>query len=153
MQIQKAVDSRDFDALEAIVKKEKRAVRFLLGLSYQSDPEVRRNASRGIALAGRYHKKLVRDVVRRLVWAMNDESGTNALTAPEVLNAIAEEKPDLLLPVVPDLIRLAGDEGLHDGLSETLHKVSQAYPGKVGKKLTKALRGRIRQDDEDEEYS
>ena len=43
------------------------------------------------AVAARHHPDLVQQVVRRLVWAMNDESGTNALTAPEVVKAVADE--------------------------------------------------------------
>lgn len=96
---------------------------------------MRRRAARAIAVAGRYHPQAVKNVVRRFVWAMNDESGTNAGTAPEVLQAIADEQPELLLPMVPDLIRLAADERLREGLTQVLRTVAQRCPGHVAKGL------------------
>jgi hypothetical protein len=108
-------------------------------MSYHADPEIRKTAIRGVALAARHHPKLVQDIVRRLVWAMNDESATNALTAPQVLQALADEKPELLLPVVPDLTRLAADPGLQEGLAKTLKILSNRCPGKVGASFTKSL--------------
>ena len=71
---------------------------------------------------------------------MNDESATNALTAPEVLEAIAAENPELLLPVVPDMTRLAADPGLHGGLARTLRTIANRCPGKVGELLGRSLR-------------
>ncbi len=106
------------------------AIRYLVGMSYNADPEIRKTATRGIALAARHHPKRVQEVVRRLIWAMNDESATNALTAPEVLEAIAEETPELLLPMVPDLTRLAADPGLHEGLSRYVENGFEPMSGK-----------------------
>jgi hypothetical protein len=125
--------------LEELVEREPRAVRYLVGMSYHADPEIRKTATRGVALAARHHPKLVQDIVRRLVWAMNDESATNAVTAPEVLQAIADEKPELLLPMVPDLTRLASDPGLQEGLAGTLKTIASRCPGKVGTIFSKSL--------------
>jgi hypothetical protein len=125
--------------LEELVESEPRAIRYFVGMSYHSDPEIRKTATRGVALAARHHPKLVQDIIRRLVWAMNDESATNALTAPEVLQAIADERPELLLPMVPDLTRLAADPGLQEGLAKTLRTVASRCPGKVGKSFSKSL--------------
>jgi hypothetical protein len=136
--------SGDFEPLEKLVAGNPRAVRHLLGLSYHPDPGKRRVAGQGLAIASKYHPKLVQEVIRRLVWAMNDESGTNALTAPQVLQSIAEEKPELLLPVVPDLTRLSADPGLRDGLAAALKEVTDRCPGKVGESLTLSLRKRFR---------
>jgi hypothetical protein len=125
--------------IEELVSQEPRAVRYFLGMSYHSDPDVRKIAIKGIAVAARHHPELVQKIVRQLVWAMNDESATNALTAPEVLQAIADERPELLLPMVPDLTRLAADPGLAEGLAKTLKTVVRRCPGKVGKSLSRSL--------------
>ncbi len=130
--------------VEELVAKEPRAVRYLLGLTYHQNEELRKEAARGVAIAARYHPKLIQNVVRRLIWAMNDESGTNAVTAPQVLEAIACEQPEMLLPVVPDMTRLAADLGLHDGLAKTLRIVSSRCPGKVGERLGESLNQRFR---------
>lgn len=138
------VERGELERIEKLAAAEPRAVRHLLALTYHADTDVREVAARSVALASRYHPSLVQGIARRLVWAMNDESGTNALSAPAVIVAIAREKAELLLPVVPDLIRLAGDEGLSEGLAEALTTIVGACPGKVGEGLQRSLNDRIR---------
>ena len=126
-----AVLAGDLAEVERLVAADRRAVRALLGLSYQADPALRDTAAAGLALAARYHPKLVAEVVRRLVWAMNDESGTNAAQGPAVIRRIAEVEPRLLLPVVPDLLRLTGDPGLRDELVAAVRRVAELLPGEA----------------------
>ena len=133
------VDRGDAAALDDLVISQPRAVRYLLGLSYHADPARRELATRSLARASRHHERLVQRIVRQLVWAMNDESGTNAVTAPGVMLAIAEERPELLLPMVPDLVRLAMDEGLREDLSAALRIVAERCPGEVGPRLGQEL--------------
>lgn len=138
------IETGKLDELDMLLPVEPRAVRTLVGLTYRPEAEVRANACRGVAMAARYHPDLVQQVVRRLIWAMNDESGTNALTAPHVVRAIADERPEILLPLVPDLTRLSIDEGLRDTLAETLQTVADAFPGAVGRGIQDSLNKRFR---------
>jgi cobyrinic acid a,c-diamide synthase len=142
-QVEQLVRERRFDDLDELVAENPRAVRHLLSLTYQLDDETREVAARGIALAIRHHPGLVQNVVRRLIWAMNEESGTNAQTAPTVLQAIAGEDAEFLLPVLPDLIRLAADEGLYRGLAKTLIIIKDSCPGKIGRSLGEALNRKV----------
>jgi len=142
-EVERLVVAGRLDELDELVSGNPRAIRYLLGLSYRPDDKIRSVAARGIAQAGKHHPGLVQNVIRRLLWAMNEESGANALTAPVVLQAIAEEHPELLLPMVPDIIRLAADNGLYDGLARTLYMVKEGCPGKLGKSLSDALNSRI----------
>jgi hypothetical protein len=141
--VEQLVREQRLGELDALVAEQPRTVRYLVSLSYQPDEGIRDTAAQGVALAARYHKNLIRSVVRRLIWAMNDESGTNAQTAPAVLLAIAGEDPELLLPVLGDIIRLAGDRGLYKGLSMTLRVVKDNCPGKIGESLSRALNRRF----------
>ena len=131
------------DELERLVSEEPGAVRHALGLTYQAERGIRKRAAQAVALASRRHPALVQNVIRRLVWAMNDESGTNAATAPEVLQAIADENPALLLPMLPDLVRLSADPELSDGLAAALRTVSRRYPGEIGRQLAVSLNARL----------
>ncbi len=70
-----------FDDLDALIASDSRSVRYLLGLSYQADETVRLRAARAIAMAAKYHSELIENVIRRLVWAMNDESGASKATS------------------------------------------------------------------------
>ncbi len=141
--VREMVENGKLDEIDMLLGVEPRALRYLVSLTYRSEPEVRQVACQGVARAARYHPDLVQQVVRRLVWAMNDESGTNALTAPEVVKAIAEERPEILLPLVPDLVRLASDEGLKDGLADVLKTVTDSFPGEVGQGIQDSLNKRF----------
>ncbi len=137
--VAEAVRVRRLDDLEAVVAADKRAVRYLVALTYRPEPAVRATAARGLALASRHHPKLVQEVARRLVWAMNDESGTHALTAPEVLRAIAEESPELLLPLVPSLLSLTADPGLREALVEVVRIVARRDPKSTVTGMVRAI--------------
>jgi hypothetical protein len=134
-----AVACGDLAEVERLVAGDRRAVRTLLGLSYHADPTLRDNAATGLALAARHHPGLVAEVVRRLVWAMNDESGTNAFQAPAVIRRIAEVEPRLLVPVVPDLLRLTADPGLRDELVAVVRRVAELLPGEVASAVRNGL--------------
>ncbi len=125
--VEAAREGRAGDLSEA-VSADRRALRHLVALTYRPEAESRAAAARGIALAGRRHPKLVQEVARRLIWAMNDESGTHAVTAPEVLRAIAEETPELLLPLVPSLLGLTADPALREALVEVVRLAARHDP-------------------------
>jgi hypothetical protein len=137
--IKEAVEKDNLSEIEQLVSLDPRAIRYLVGMTYHPDENIRRVAARGVGLSSNHHPKLISKVIRRLIWAMNDESGTNALTAPAVILEIAKERSELLLPVVPDLLRLATDEGLHAILAQTLNVIKENHPGEVGKLLNKDI--------------
>ncbi|MGE5346985.1 MAG: hypothetical protein ACM3JH_13610 [Acidithiobacillales bacterium] len=125
--------------LVAAVSADRRALRHLVALTYRPEAEIRAAAARGIGLAGRHHPKLVQEIARRLIWAMNDESGTHAVTAPEVLHAIAEEAPELLLPLVPSLLGLTADPGLREALVEVVRLVARHDPKATVSGMARAI--------------
>ena len=144
-QLEKLVRNHRFDELRALVKDDPGAARFLLALTYRPEHELRAAAARGMAIAAEYHPELVQEMARRLVWAMNEESGTFAVTAPEVLQAIAEDSPQILLPLVPSLLRLITDPRLRDPLIEVVRTVARCDPGaavaSIGRALTNCPEG------------
>jgi hypothetical protein len=137
--LRQAVQAGRFDEVEAIVSKEPKMVRQIVGLMYCLDEAVRKNCAEALTLASKHHPKLVKRVIVNLVWAMDQRSGTYAPTAPEMLRAIADKQPELLTPVMGELVRLAGDASLSDGLCDTLRVVSQSCPGELGQRLGKTL--------------
>lgn len=134
-----AVRSGRMEELSRLAADDPRVVRHLMRQMYDLDPAVRRTASRGIALVARHHPRLRKDILQRLVWAMDNDSGTHAPNAPEVVLAIAEDDPGSLVPVVPDLVRLAGDPTLYDGLAAALERVVKHSPGTVGQSISQVL--------------
>ena len=126
-----AVREGRLDELERLGVADPRALRHLLALTYRPEVELRTAATRAIAAASHHHTELVQEIARRLVWAMNDESGTHGLNAPEVLQALAETNPDLL--------RLSVDPGLHDRLVEVVRLVAACDRTRAATAVTNAI--------------
>lgn len=142
-QVRRAVRAGDLEVIEQVVSGDAHAVRHLVAMTHQSDDTVRQTACKGVGLAARFHPELMESVIRRLIWSMNEESGANGLTAPQVLEAIARERPEMILPVVPDMVRLSADDNLHDGLADAICVVVHRLPGKVGEIMSNRLQKRI----------
>lgn len=142
-QVRQAVRAGDLQALEQLVSEDAHAVRHLVAMTHQLDDAIRLTACKGVGLAARFHPEMIESVIRRLIWSMNEESGANGLTAPQVLEAIARQRPEMILPVVPDMVRLSKDDNLHDGLADAICVVVHNLPGKVGEIMSKRLQKRI----------
>ncbi|RME28123.1 MAG: hypothetical protein D6806_03425 [Deltaproteobacteria bacterium] len=120
-QLWDVLEQKDRSRLERLVASHARAVRYLLGWCYHERRELRAEAIRGLVMSADHHPRLVRRVVERLVWAMNEESGTNAYSAPDVLLELARSKPELVEPVIPELNRVAQEDcTIGDRASEVL---------------------------------
>jgi hypothetical protein len=137
--VKRAVEKESMSEIESLVSLDPRVVRYLVGMSYHQDEKIRSFAARAVGMSAKYHPKLITRVIRRLVWAMNDEYATNPHNPPEVLLAVANEKPEMLITQVPHKTRLAADPGLHEVLAKTLQTIAGRCPGKVGARLSRSL--------------
>ena len=148
--VQKVIETGAEDEVEKLVASDSRSVRYFLGLSYRPEHESRGLAARAMAAAARHHPDLSQEMIRRLIWAMNDDSGTNALSATEVVQAVADERPELLIPLMADIIRLSLDDGLRDGLLRAACTVRSRCPDRISRDIDAALDEQLRQGDDNE---
>ena len=109
-QLWTVLERKDRSGLRELVASNPRAIRHLLGWCYLRQRWIRAESIHGLVIAAEYHPRLVRRVIERLVWAMNEESGTNACFVPDVLLEIARLRPELVEPVIPELNRAAAED-------------------------------------------
>ncbi len=119
------------DELAGLVAENPRAVRHLVGRLWDPDPGIRNAAARALGEAGARHPELGSDVVRRLLWALNDESGADGRPGLLGLGWLGRVSPDLLEPHVPALVSMAWDRGLRVRLLEALCLMAEGSPGIV----------------------
>ena len=112
-----------------------RVVRPLLARLYDPTDEIRERAARVLGHAAAMHPEQGREVARRLLWALNDESATNGVYAVPALGQIGRRAPDLVAPHVGALARLAWDQGLRLAILEALTEVARTAPGLVAPEL------------------
>jgi HEAT repeat protein len=84
----------DVEQASAFIRENKRLVHFAYRLLFDPDPLLRYKAALAMALALKDDTQKARNIMERLVWAMNDESGNHC---PGALVASAQ-----ILAVVPD---------------------------------------------------
>lgn len=123
--------SGDGAGLGRLVTERAAAVRHLQGRLWDPDESTRRRAAAALAVAAEARPELGRDLLRRLVWALNDESATNGRCAVPALAEIGARCPELVEPFVGSMVRLLEDDGLRPALLEALARIGRAAPGVV----------------------
>lgn len=125
---------REEEAAE-LAAADPRALRPLMGRLWDPDPEVRRRAAAAIGRSAAANPERGLEMVRRLMWALNDESATNGVHGIAGLGEIGHRCPRLLAPFVPALVAMAGDDGLRLELLRALGRVAEADPRLLRREL------------------
>jgi HEAT repeat protein len=118
----------DSDGLERMVAAEPRAVQPLQGRLWDPDPDVRRLAARALGAAAAAHPALGRELLRRAMWALNDEAATNGAPMLPMIGEIGFRAPELVAPFVAPMASYLWDEGLQAGILEALTRISEVAP-------------------------
>ena len=126
---------RETELVDRVVA-DARIVRPLLARLYDPSDEIRDRAARVLGHAAAAHPELGREVARRLIWALNDESATNGVYGIPALGQIGRHAPSLVAPLVSALARMAWDQGLRLAILEALAEVARSSPDLVAPELS-----------------
>jgi len=126
------VRSGDESGLERLLAAEPRAARFLMGRLWDPAPEVRATAARALGSVAESHPGLAVEVLRRVVWGLNDESATNGVYGIPVFAEIACRAPELAAPFVGPVASYLSDAGLRSELLVALEQVAARAPQIMG---------------------
>jgi hypothetical protein len=121
--------------LAELVVQDRRAIRPLLGRLWDPDASIRQRAARAVGAAAVAHPDLGVELIRRLLWALNDESGTNGVYGLAALGEIGRQRPSLLAPYLSALASMAWDEGLRLQLLRAFEAVATSAPELVAPHL------------------
>jgi hypothetical protein len=125
--LQTGADAR----LAELVRSSPRTVRHLVARLWDSDEVVGARAARALGDAALAHPALVREVIRRLMWALNDESGTRGGPGLIGLGEIGRRSPDLIAPYVAALVACKDDRGLLAELLGAFGAIAASAPDLV----------------------
>ncbi len=126
--VMELLQSPDTSRLEEFAQAEPRAMRFLLGRLWDPDETIRERAAAGIGASAAVNRDLGRDVLRRLVWALNDESATNGVYGLAAIGEIGARDPELIEPFLGPVACYAWDDGLRTEILHTLSRVADTAP-------------------------
>ena len=118
----------DSEGLERMVAETPAAIRFLQGRLWDADPEIRCRAAIALGAAAAAHPDLGRELLRRALWAINDESATNGSYVLPAIGEIGRRSPDLVAPFVGPMTAYLWDDGLRPGILDALRRIADAAP-------------------------
>jgi hypothetical protein len=118
----------DSEGLERMVAENPAAVRFLQGRLWDADPEIRCQAAIALGAAAAAHPDLGRELLRRALWAINDESATNGGAMLPAVGEIGRRSPELVAPFVGPMTAYLWDEGLRPGILDALQRIAEVAP-------------------------
>jgi HEAT repeat protein len=126
----------DPDAVDRWAAGEPRAATILQPLLFDAEPLVRWRAVEAVgrvaAVRARDDLAAVRELVRRTLWLMNDESGGLLWNGPEVLGAVLAEVPAIGDPLCGVLAGFLEEEPFRVGTRWALWRLAAARPGPAG---------------------
>jgi hypothetical protein len=103
-------------------------VRYLQGRLWDRDADVRSHAAAALGAAAAAHPELGREVLRRAMWALNDESATNGGPMLAAVGEIGRRSPDLVAPFVGPMTVYLWDEGLRPEILAALCRIADTAP-------------------------
>ena len=118
----------DTEGLARMVGENPAAVRLLQGRLWDADAEIAGHAAQALGATGAAHPELGREVLRRALWALNDESATNGAAMLPAIGEIGRQAPDLVAPFVGPMTSYLWDEGLRPGILEALCRIAEEAP-------------------------
>ena len=118
----------DAEGLERMVGENPGAVRFLQGRLWDPDSEIREEAAIALGAAAAAHPDLGRELLRRALWALNDESATNGAPVLPVIGEIGFRNPEVVAPFVGPMTSYLWDDGLRPGILRALSRIAESAP-------------------------
>ena len=129
--VMELLQTADSSRLERFVEGEPRAMRHLMGRLWDPDDGIRRRAAAAVGAAAAAHPELGRDVLRRLLWSLNDEAACNGVFGLAAIGEIGARAPELVEDFVGPVASLAWDDGLRLEILNALARIAEAAPDLV----------------------
>ncbi|RLE26031.1 MAG: hypothetical protein DRJ61_18685 [Acidobacteria bacterium] len=121
----------DMQGLDALIEARPVAVRHVLGRLWDVDSVVRERAAVAVGSAAAHHQELGLELMRRFVWALNDESATNGVDVIPAMAAIAIRVPEMAKPFVGQLVGALHDPSLSQEAKRALEAIRRERPDLV----------------------
>lgn len=119
------------EALAELAATRPAAVRPLMGRLWDSEPLIRRRAATALGRTAATNPQLGLEIIRRLMWGLNDESATNGVYGIPALGEIGRFAPETVSPYLSALAGMAWDDGLRLELLRALEVVAENSPETV----------------------
>jgi hypothetical protein len=128
-QLKKALIENDSELIQAELRKKPAFLRKIQKSLYDMDERVRWGAARAFGDAALVlDEEKMKDVLRRLVWMINEESGNNCWFAPQAIGFIGKVRPQWVEDFIPCLLEFYEypDSKIREGLDFAFNLFKEA---------------------------
>jgi hypothetical protein len=140
-EIRELLKRRDFEELKRWGSSVRNLQRVLLSLAYDIDDLVRWRSIEAIGKVAKIQAESdlekVRDLIRRLLWLMNDESGGVGWHSPEIIGEILVNVPSLIDEYGELLLAYLKEEPFEKGSHLAIYRVASINPKPYIKRVAK----------------
>jgi len=126
--VRQMLDLGDTTGLEQLVSAEPGALHHLVGRLWDPDSTISRRAAAALGHGACAHPELGREVLRRLLWALNDESGMHGAAACVAVAEIGARAPEVASPFLAPFASCAGGKELRPEVLEALQHIVVERP-------------------------
>jgi len=132
--LQNALESNDLEAVVSLAKEQRRALSILVRIAYDKETLAGWRAIKAVGLAAKALIKtdyeFLRDMVRKLLWSLSDESGGIGWSAPELIGEIVSADVRRFSDVVPLIAGVYDieEDVFRPGVLYALLKVAEEAP-------------------------
>ncbi|MBI5304595.1 MAG: HEAT repeat domain-containing protein [Chloroflexi bacterium] len=131
------LEHRDYTTITQLAATNKRVLSELIALTLDADEVIGWRAVKALGLASavvaEHDAEFVRGILRRLMWTMNDESGSIGWRAPQAMGAIIAQRPHTFAEFITIVISLFDVEEIHfyPGILWAIGHIAERDPGRV----------------------
>lgn len=133
--VRKLLESNDIESLNQWAEKDPKLLRVLVSLLYDRDELICfRSADalgRASAIVAKRRLPRIRNLLRRLFWTMNDESGSICWYAPDAIGEILANIPDLIGEYARMLLSFIREEPFDRGVHRAIYRIMLLHPGTI----------------------
>lgn len=126
---------RKFDELSELVVRKKGLMRYLYRLLYHKEKIVSWRSIEGIGVVvdrlAVEEAEVARNIIRSLLWSINDESGGIGWHAPECIGEIIYHRPVMFEEFASIIISFVNEQMIRSGVIWAAGRIAQAAPDLV----------------------
>lgn len=131
-EVDRLLNTRQYAGLASLAVQDRAVIRELFTLIYNPEGLTRWRAIEGLGYVGgefgRRDPDAGREIIRRLLWSLNDESGGCGWSAPEAIGEVIKNQPDLYGSFTPQVFSFFEDERLRRGVIWAMGRIGKRNP-------------------------
>lgn len=143
-EVKELLDTKEFEAIAKLAKDKQRVVRYLFSFLYSTDDLLHWRAAEALGIVASLQASGSvdegRNIARRLIWSLAEESGATAWPAPEALGAVVSSRISLFPDLAPIVLSFIEDPILCRGVLWSARKIGEKRPDLIEHSIPDIIR-------------